>query len=142
MAEPQPSSVHEGMDREEPAPLPASAEDRKAAAAMDSLGRHGGGDEDEDESAAKPSKLIDQEALGKAISRLELADKAGTVATGTHKTKEKEEVEKRAKIKVDQADVALLVEELDLSKGKATELLRANEGDAVKAMRGFVRAAA
>ena len=139
MAEPQPSSVHEGMDREEPAPFPTSAEDRKAAAAMSSLERRGG---DEDEAAAKPSKLIDQEALGKAISRLELADKAGTVAAGAKKTKEKEEVEKRAKIKVDQADVALLVEELDLSKGKATELLRANEGDAVKAMRGFVKAAA
>ena len=138
MAEPQPSSVHEGMDREEPAPLPTSAEDRKAAAAMSSLERRGG---DDDEAAAKPSKLIDQEALGKAISRLELADKAGTVAAGAKKTKE-EEVEKRAKIKVDQADVALLVEELDLSKGKATELLRANEGDAVKAMRGFVKAAA
>ena len=139
MAEPQPSSVHEGMDREDPAPLPTSAEDRKAAAAMSSLERRGGEDED---AAAKPNKEIDQEALGKAISRLELADKAGTVAAVEKKTKEKEEVEKRAKIKVDQEDVALLVEELDLSKGKATELLKANEGDAVKAMRGFVKAAA
>lgn len=139
MAEPQPSSVHEGMDREDPAPLPTSAEDRKAAAAMSSLERRGA---DDDDAAAKPNKEIDQEALGKAISRLELADKSGTVAAGEQKTKEKEEVEKRAKIKVDQADVTLLVEELDLSKGKATELLKANEGDAVKAMRGFVRAAA
>ena len=139
MAEPQPSSVHEGMDREDPAPLPTSAEDRKAAAAMSSLERRGG---DDDDAATKPNKEIDQEALGKAINRLELADKAGTVAAGEKKTKEKEEVEKRAKIKVDQADLALLVEELDLSRGKATELLKANEGDAVKAMRGFVRAAA
>ena len=45
-----------------------------------------------------------------------------------------------AKIKVDQADVSMLVEELDMSKGKATELLRAHEGDASKAMRAFVRA--
>lgn len=139
MAEPQPSGVHEGMDREDPTPLPTSAEDRKAAAAMSSLERRGGDDED---AAAKPNKEIDQEALGKAISRLELADKASTVAAVERKTKEKEEVEKRAKIKVDQTDVALLVEELDLSKVKATELLKANEGDAVTAMRGFVRAAA
>ena len=140
MAEPQPSSVQEGMDREDPAPLPTSAEDRKTAAAMSSLERRGG---DEDDAAAKPNKEIDQEALGKAISRLELADKASTVGgAGEKKTKEKEEVEKRAKVKVDQADVTLLVEELDLSKAKATELLKANEGDAVKAMRGFVRAAA
>lgn len=138
MAEPQPSSIHEGMDREDPAPLPTSAEDRKAAAAMSSLERRGA---DDDDATAKPNKEIDQEALGKAISRLELADKSGTAAAGEKKTKE-EEVEKRAKIKVDQADVTLLVEELDLSKGKATELLKANDGDAVKAMRGFVRAAA
>ena len=136
MAEPQPSSVHEGVDREEPAPLPTSAEDRKAAAAMSSLERRGG---DDDDAAAKSSKELDQEALGKAISRLELSEKAGTVTTGEKKTKEKEEVEKRAKIKVDQTDVTLLIEELDLSKGKATDLLKANEGDAVKAMRGFVR---
>ena len=139
MAELRPSSLHEGMDREDPAPLPTSAEDRKAAAAMSSLEGRGG---DDDDAAAKPSKEIDQEALGNAISRLEFADKSGTVAAGEKKTKEKEEVEKRARIKVDQADVILLVEELDLSKAKATELLKANEGDAVKAMRGFVRAAA
>ena len=34
------------------------------------------------------------------------------------------------------------VEELELSKPKATELLKANEGDAVKAMRAFVTASA
>ena len=139
MAEPQPSGVNEGLDREGPPPRPASAGDRTAAAAMSTLERRGG---DDDDASAKPSKEIDQEALGKAISRLELADKAGTVAAGEMKTKEKEEVEKRAKIKVDQADVTLLVDGLDLIKGKATELLKANEGDAVKAMRGFVRAAA
>lgn len=92
----------------------------------------------------KPNKHIDQEALGKAISRLELADKAGRVAAGEKgkSEKDKEEREKRAKIKVDQADVGLLVEELDLSKVKATELLKAHEGDAVKAMTAFVRATA
>ena len=34
------------------------------------------------------------------------------------------------------------VEELDLNKTKATELLKAHEGDAIKAMRAFVTAAA
>lgn len=33
------------------------------------------------------------------------------------------------------------VEELDLHKTKATELLKAHEGDAIKAMRAFVTAA-
>ena len=31
------------------------------------------------------------------------------------------------------------VEELDLTKGKATELLKMHEGDAVRAMRAFVK---
>ena len=32
------------------------------------------------------------------------------------------------------------VDELDLTKPKATELLKAHDGDAVKAMRAFVKA--
>ena len=139
MAEPQPSGVQEGMDPEGP-PAPANAEDRKAAAAMSSLETRG-----EEEEEVKPNKQIDQEALGKAISRLELADKAGKVTTGENGNKgqkEKEEREKRAKVKVDQADVELLVGELDLNKTKATDLLKAHEGDAVRAMRAFVKATA
>ena len=136
MAEPQPSTVQEGIDPEGP-PAPASAEDRKAAAAMSSLETRGGEEE------PKPNKQIDQEALGKAISRLELADKGGKVTPGEKgkSEKDKEEREKRAKIKVDQADVGLLVEELDLNKIKATELLRAHDGDAVKAITAFIRVA-
>ena len=137
MAEPQPATVQEGMDPEGP-PAPTNAEDRKAAAAMSSLETRGGEEE------TKPNKQIDQEALSKAISRLELADKVGKVAAGEkgRSEKDREEREKRAKIKVDQADVSLLVEELDLNKIKATDLLKAHEGDAVKAMRAFVRATA
>lgn len=137
MAEPQPSNIQEGMDPEGPPP-PTSKEDAKAAAAMSSLETRGADEE------TKPNKQIDQEALGKAISRLELADKVGKVAAGDNSKaeKEKEEREKRAKIKVDQADVGLLAEELDLSKVKATDLLKAHEGDAVRAMKAFVRAAA
>lgn len=139
MAEPQPSTVQEGMDPDGPPP-PADAEGRKAAAAMSSLETRG-----EEDGESKANKQIDQEALGKAISRLELADKAGKVAAGDKGeklAKEKEEKEKRAKVKVDQADVGLLVEELDLTKIKATELLKAHEGDAVRAMKAFVRATA
>lgn len=139
MAEPQPSTVTEGMDEEAP-PL-AAAEDRKAAAAMSNLEKRGG----DEEAETKPTKQIDQEALGKAISRLELADKGGKITVDDEKKqKEKEEKEKEvariAKVKVDQADVVLLVDELDLSKTKATQLLKAHEGNAVKALRAFVTA--
>ncbi|KAG7120877.1 hypothetical protein HYQ46_010865 [Verticillium longisporum] len=41
-------------------------------------------------------------------------------------------------VKVEAADVALLVEELEVTKPRATELLKANEGDAVRAMRAGV----
>ncbi|MCJ1276333.1 hypothetical protein MMC21_004138 [Puttea exsequens] len=138
MAEPQPLALQEGIDPDGPPP-PADAESRKAAAAMSSLENRGSTEESE----TKPNKQIDQEALVKAISRLEIADKAGKVASGKKNEKlekEKEEKEKRAKIKVDQADVGLLVEELDLNKVKATELLKAHEGDAVKAITAFVTA--
>ena len=118
MAEPQPSTVHEGMDAEDaPAPPPASAEDRKAAAAMSSLESRGG---DEEAASGKQNRSIDQDALGAAINRLELVDKAGKVgqAESDKKAKEKEEVVKRAKIKVDQADVTLLVRRVWESREK------------------------
>lgn len=110
MAEPQPSDVHEGMDNEDgPPPPPASAEDRKAAAAMSSLESRG--NDEEAEAKLKLNKSIDQDALGAAISRLELADKGSKVGVveSEKKAREKEEVAKRAKVKVDQADVGLLV---------------------------------
>jgi len=139
MAEPQPPTVTEGMDEE--APPPAAAEDRKAAAAMSNLEKRGG----DDDAETKSSRRIDRQALNKAISRLELADRSGKISVGDEqKQKEKEEKEKEkariAKVKVDQADVTLLVEELDLNKTKATDLLKRHEGDAVKAMRAFVTA--
>ncbi|KAK0903243.1 hypothetical protein LTR02_007660 [Friedmanniomyces endolithicus] len=52
----------------------------------------------------------------------------------------KEEAPKKL-VKVDQADVALLADQLALSKTKATELLRAHDADAVKAMTAWVTAA-
>ncbi|KAL8703218.1 MAG: hypothetical protein Q9201_003604 [Fulgogasparrea decipioides] len=142
--EPQPP-IREGLDptSEDPATTETTAPaDRKAAAALSSLESHG-----EDTSAqASKIKNIDQEALAKAISRLELSTGVKGGAEPSEKEKEfnerrrreREERERRNKIKVDPGDVGLL--ELDLSKTKATELLRAHEGDAVKAMRAFVTA--
>ena len=150
MAEPQPPTTTEGAD-DTAAPPPTSAEDRKTAAAMNALESRAA-DNDDEEEGKKPTKQIDTEALNKAISRLELADKARKVAAGGEdpreegrrrkKEEEQRERERRSKIKVDQAEVAVLVEELDLSKAKAVELLRAHEGDFGVALRAFVRAGA
>ncbi|MCJ1471791.1 hypothetical protein MMC13_000432 [Lambiella insularis] len=131
MAEPQPAAVQEGIDEEHPA-APTSAEDRKAAAALSSLENRG----EDDETAVKKSN-VDQKALGEAMSRLEVGSKGSTAES----TKGTDAVKKKA-VKVDQGDVMLLVDELDLTKVKATELLKAHEGDAVKAMRAFVSASA
>ncbi|KAI1636342.1 hypothetical protein F4809DRAFT_389477 [Biscogniauxia mediterranea] len=117
MAEPQPRSIHEGatgdVEDEVSSSQAKSAEDRKAAAALASLDdTHG-----DDAGAA----AVDQEAVSKAMKNL----------GGAAKTEVK-------KVKVDAADVALLVDELDLTKPKATELLKAHDGDAVKAMKAFI----
>lgn len=114
--EPQPAGVHEGAEQ----PLaPASAEDRKAQAAMSTL------DAAQREDDGAPKKNVDTEALGKAMKNLDVKDQ-----------NKKQEVKKV--VKVDPADVTLLVEQLELSKPKATELLKAHDGDTVKAMTEFV----
>ena len=99
MAEPQPSQVHEGgIDQEdEPSVLPASGDARKAAAALSSLDARG-----EDDSAK--NSQADQEALGKAMSRLEVVEKPVVQNKG-----KEPEGEKRKTVKVEQADVVLLV---------------------------------
>ena len=102
MAEPQPSQVREGADVDDETPaVPASAEDRKAAAALSSLNARG---EDDEGTNKKPN--LDQEALGKAMSRLELASKGKENDKG--KNKEGEVEKKKPVVKVDQADVGLL----------------------------------
>lgn len=91
MAEPQPSSVHEGANtgdvEDEVQTTAKSAEDRKAAAAMASLDSRG------DDAAS--TNAVDQEAVNKAMKSL-----GGSGAV------EKKDVKK---VKVDAADVALLV---------------------------------
>ena len=94
--EPQPSNVQEGADP--PDALPASAEDRKAAKAMSSLEAN----KVEDDSAV-PKKEVDVKALNDAIKLMELG--------GEQKKPEKVKKGEAPKplIKVDQADVTLLV---------------------------------
>ncbi|KAL2358756.1 hypothetical protein BJ546DRAFT_946241 [Cryomyces antarcticus] len=125
MAEPQPADVHEGDDIHS---VPANAEDRKTAAALSSLDKRG----DDDEITSSKKEGVDSEALGKAMKNLDSKD----VGKG-----KQEEVVKKA-VKVDQADVGLLVKQLDLTKAKATDLLKSHDGDAVKAMTAFVTAPA
>lgn len=96
MAEPQPPNVTEGADA--PDALPANAEDRKAAQAMSSLDAKG-----EDEAA--PKKEIDLKALNDAMKNLGVVQQSPTTAATPVK---KEEAPKKL-VKVDQADVALLV---------------------------------
>ncbi|KAH7133298.1 hypothetical protein B0J13DRAFT_529212 [Dactylonectria estremocensis] len=96
-----------------------SAEDRKAASALASL----------DSQEAASSNNVDHDAVSKAMKALGGGPKAKTAAAAGSSTKN---------VKVDPADVALLVEELELSKPKATELLKSHEGDAVKAMRAYI----
>ncbi|ROT43643.1 hypothetical protein SODALDRAFT_327851 [Sodiomyces alkalinus F11] len=128
MSEKQPPTIVEGattgdVEDEVPSTTAKSAEDRKAASALASL--EGG-----DDAAGKQD--VDAEAAKKALGSLSAADAPG----GDKKTMELPV----RNIKVDASDVALLVEELEVTKPKATELLKTHEGDAVKAMRAFISA--
>src|SRR5690242_2636756 len=120
MAEPQPSTVQEGAA--DPHAPTGTADDRKAAAALSTL------DAQEDNEIKKE---VDDKALDKALKGLNIKDaKLG---------------EKKKHVKVEPTDVNLLVrllqervlddvandkqaKELDLSKQKATELLKAHDG--------------
>jgi hypothetical protein len=95
-------SAHPGPDAVEQH-RPANAEDRKAAAALSSLNTNGIGAD----SGAKPPSSADQEALGKAMSRLEIAAGQDT-GKKTAEGKQAEVVKKRA-VKVASEDVTLLV---------------------------------
>ncbi|EGD89283.1 hypothetical protein H112_02899 [Trichophyton rubrum D6] len=137
--------------------LPTNAEDRAAAAALSSLNAPktaAEGGEAEEDGAKKPS-TADQEALGRAMSRLEMiaggAKKGAAAAAGGDKKAKTTstaaavaaaaaggEVVKKKAVKVAAEDVNLLVDQLDLTKPKATELLREHDGNAVKAIRSFI----
>ena len=111
MAEPIPSAstAAEAGDDETAQNLPKNAEDRKAAAALNSLNANAMSQEN-GEGAAKQPSAADQEALGKAMSRLEVASGQGKRSDGTSKKAEpKKEAEVRKKIKIASEDVNFLV---------------------------------
>ncbi|KAG9244673.1 hypothetical protein BJ878DRAFT_479956 [Calycina marina] len=133
MAELQPPTIVEGAttgDIDDDIPVAAkSAEARKEQAALSSLDAPR-----EDESST--AKDVDQDAVRMAMDRL-AGQTNGTSA-------EKEDASKSVKkvVKVDQADVTLLMEELDLTKTKATELLKAYDADVAAVMKAFVNSSA
>lgn len=85
--------------------LPANAEDRKAAAALSSLNTN----EIASDSSSKLPASTDQEALGKAMSRLEIAAGQGASKKQTPQTQKQAEVVKKKAIKISAEDVNLLV---------------------------------
>ena len=112
MAEPLPSASRaaEIPDNEETARLPKNAEDRKAAAALNSLNANEISQDETASASSKQPSAADQEALGKAMSRLEIA--SGTSAKkDTEKKSDKKaaEAEVKKKVKVASEDVNLLV---------------------------------
>ncbi|KAF3051642.1 hypothetical protein E8E11_009250 [Didymella keratinophila] len=113
MAEPQPDAVQEGAA--DPHAPTATADDRKAAAALSSL------DAQDDNGTSK--KEVDGKALDKAMKNLNVKD-----------TK----AEAKKNVKVEPAQVNLLIKELDLNKQQATDLLKSYDGNIVKAMTAFV----
>lgn len=128
MAEPQPPAVQEGAAK--PHAPTGTADDRKAAAALSTLDAQDDGG---------VTKEVDGKALDKAVKGLSIKD-----------TK----ADEKKNVKVELADVNLLVcasmeqvllitddtqiKELELSKQTATDLLKAYDGSAVKAMTAYV----
>ena len=110
MAEPIPSASNTGdtADDETSQNLPKNAEDRKAAEALNSLNANDM-TQDNGEAAAKQPAAADQEALGKAMSRLEIASGISRKKENTKKAETKKEVEVKKKIKIAAEDVTFLV---------------------------------
>ena len=117
MAEPRPAAAKPtatSADAEDDpsSHLPANAEDRKAAAALNSLNANEISQGEAGDGAIKQPSKADQEALGKAMSRLEMASGAASAQKKTAATKdkgEKKEVEVKKKVKVAAEDVNFLV---------------------------------
>lgn len=94
---------------------------------------------------ATGSKKFDKEtaaAVNAALSQLSLSERPDTLvskndSTGKPKEANKSTVENK-KIKIDQSDVTFLVEELDISKTKASDILRNAGGSRAEALRHFV----
>lgn len=111
MAEPIPSAARPDPEAAE---VPSNAEDRKAAAALSSLNDNEISQADTDAGSKLPSSA-DQEALGKAMSRLEIVAGGGTAAKSTDTAKKADaqkkeaEAQKKKTVKVAAEDVNFLV---------------------------------
>ena len=111
MAEPIPSASNAGdtIDDETTQNLPKNAEDRKAAAALNALNANAMSQEG-GETASKQPSAADQEALGKAMSRLEVVSGLGKKSDDSSKKNEpKKEAEVKKRIKISSEDVNFLV---------------------------------
>ena len=113
MAEPISSASDAPIDpaeNEETARLPKHAEDRKAAAALNSLNANEISQDGGEPVGSKQPSAADHEALGKAMSRLEVASGSGAKKEAARKGgKKAEETEVKKKVKISSDDVNLLV---------------------------------
>lgn len=134
MSEKQPPQIAEGAQtattEEENPPLASNAEDRKAASALASL--------DSKAEGAPSSQNVDQEAVQNAIKNLSGAGKAPKKAAAAGLSKKTDDAPKKPLVKVDAADVTVVMEECEFNKVRATDFLRTHEGDLGSALRAFV----
>ncbi|KAL6891981.1 hypothetical protein GGI43DRAFT_387219 [Trichoderma evansii] len=117
-------------DASDQPPLPKNAEDRKAASALASL------DTPSDAAGTPSNDNVNTEAVSKAMLKLGGDDKAKKPAAASAAAAP---AAVKKNVKVDAADVALVVNELEVTKAKATELLKAHDGDAVATLRAAAR---
>lgn len=115
---------------DQPAP-PASKDSANQSAALNNLSdTHAG-----DPSATGGHDSADTAKLGAALSGLSVADKEKADKTSA----EKKAAEAPAKkVKVAPEDVTYLVEQLEVTKNKATAMLKEAEGKREKAIEDFV----
>ncbi|PTB65933.1 hypothetical protein BBK36DRAFT_1203169 [Trichoderma citrinoviride] len=119
-------------DASDPPPTQSSgtAEDRKAASALADLDAPASSAAD-----ASSANNVDHEAVSKAVSSLP----ANKTASSSSATTTAPGAAAKKTVKVDAADVALLVDQIEVTKARATELLKAHDGDAVAALRAVAR---
>lgn len=124
-------------DASDQPPLPKNAEDRKAASALAAL------DTPSDAAGTPSNDNVNTEAVSKAMLKLGAGDdkakKPASAAASSSAAAAAAPAAVKKNVKVDAADVALVVDELEVAKAKATELLKAHDGDAVATLRAAAR---
>ncbi|KAF3909449.1 hypothetical protein AA313_de0202693 [Arthrobotrys entomopaga] len=114
------------VDAEDAPQKPTNAEDAKTLKALSNLDTHSS----LDDSSTPTTNSANAEALGKAT--------AGLSSLSTSRTKASEAGAKKVIVKVAAEDVTFLVEEMEITKVKATELLRANGADLNKTLKAMI----